>query len=205
MQGKYVRNILAGALLPLAAHAATPDVMAVSAPNATPTDAEAQAAFEAAQKAFQNTRTSKDDDGRPTPLNTHNQTIGAKPEKLVGVPEVMVFSDPTREITSGTSDPKNIPLESIRVVVDVENDSLRDVLHKVITQAGRYTGPWQVKWRLKPENVGLMDEHVNLTAEAPFGDFIDLLADRVKNLTGVQLFITSFNESRIIMVADTYY
>lgn len=158
-----------------------------------PSDAEAEAAFAAAQKAYQNVQQTPQPKAAPT----------VKVDD--GSPQVVVFSDPMQQIVPGTDRPKNVSLENIRVVVDVENDSLREIMYKVIAQAAKHTGPWQVKWRLKPENMGVMDERVNLTAEAKFSDFVDLLTDRVKNMTGVQLFITTFNESRIIMVADTYY
>jgi hypothetical protein len=166
-----------------------------AASPAAPSDAEADAAYAAAQKAFQATAVNGSNNAKQTQQLTRHSDV----------PEVMVFTDPSREMVPGTADPKNIPLQEIRVVVDVENDSLRDIMHKVVGQAARYTGPWQVKWRLKPENAALLDERVNLTAEAKFGDFINLLTERVKNMSGVQLFVTTFNESRIIMVADTYY
>jgi hypothetical protein len=100
---------------------------------------------------------------------------------------------------------QNIALEDIRIVLDVDNITLREMMTQIVTQAASYTGPWTVKWRLKPENMELLDERVNLTAEANFGEFCDLLTERVKNMTGIQLFVTAFASSRVLMVADTYY
>lgn len=96
-------------------------------------------------------------------------------------------------------------LENVKLVMDVEDTTLRSLLVKVVRQAAEYTGPWTVKWRLSPENVDLLDERVNLTAEAPFGEFCNLLTERVKNMTGTQLYVTAFNSSRVILVTDTYY
>lgn len=101
--------------------------------------------------------------------------------------------------------PRNVPLEDIRIVMDVDNVTLREVMQRIVQQAASYTGPWTVKWRLRPENMGLLEERVNLTAEANFGEFSSLLAERVKNMTGTQLFVTAFAGSRVLLVADTYY
>lgn len=101
--------------------------------------------------------------------------------------------------------PANVALEDIKVVMDVDNVTLREVMAKIVEQAAAYTGPWTVKWRLRPENLDLLDERVNLTAEANFGEFCDLLAERVKNMTGTQLFVTAFAGTRVLLVTDTYY
>jgi putative SOS response-associated peptidase YedK len=100
---------------------------------------------------------------------------------------------------------QNIALENIRIVMDVDNVTLREVMQKIVQQAAAYTGPWTVKWRLRPENMDLMTERVNLTTEANFGDFCSLLTERVKNMTGTQLFVTAFASSRVLLVADTFY
>jgi hypothetical protein len=181
--------LMASAVLPVSAAFADAGVAA----GAAPSDAEAEAAYRAAQQAFQASRQHTADPSATMPVP----------------PEVVVFSDPHRHLdrtlVAGTDRPHNASIENIRVVMDVENTSLREIVNDVVKQAARFTGPWQVKWRLKPEDQSVMDERVNLTAEAPFGEFVNLLTERVKNMTGVQLFVTTFNEARIIMVADTYY
>ncbi len=150
---------------------------------AAPTAAEAEAAFQAARNAYRSVA-----DGAP----------GTAPHELE---EVVT---PTTVMVPGGR-PDNVPLESIRLVLDVENTSLRQIVTDVVGQAARYSGPWRVKWRLKPENLGLLDERVNLTAEAPLAEFFALLSERVKNLTGTQLFVTVFGGARVILIADTYY
>ncbi|MBI1309456.1 MAG: hypothetical protein GC129_06405 [Proteobacteria bacterium] len=100
---------------------------------------------------------------------------------------------------------KHVRLEDVRLVMDLEDISLKDVLRQVVSQAAAYTGPWTVKWRLQPENRDIVDERVNLTAQAPFGEFCNLLTERVKNMTGTQLFVTAFDSSRVILVTDSYY
>jgi hypothetical protein len=83
--------------------------------------------------------------------------------------------------------------------------TLREVMTNIVTQAATYTGPWTVKWRLKPENMDLLDERVNLTAEDNFGEFCNLLVERIKNMTGTQLYVTAFSGTRVLLVTDTYY
>lgn len=117
---------------------------------------------------------------------------------------VSVFSDPDKNFIPGGPS-RNVALEDIRLVVDVEDTTLRDVINKVIGQAAQATGEWTVKWRLKPENAEIPNERVNLTAEAKFGEFTSLLAERVRNLTGVQLFMTAYSEARVILITDTFY
>jgi hypothetical protein len=150
---------------------------------AAPTAAEAEAAFRAAREAYRTVA-----EGTPVPV----------------AGEIEEHITPTTVFVPG-GEPKQVQLEDIKLVVDVENATLRQVVQDVVGQAAQHTGPWRVKWRLKPENMTLLDEQVNLTAEAPFGAFFAMLAERVKNLTGTQLFVTVFGSSRVILVTDTFY
>ncbi len=187
--------LLIGALGPVGAWAAevssTTAAPALPAVTGAPSEAQAEAAYDAARKAYGNRGVGSDGEGGIVPVD--------------GGPEVVLLADPTKRLIDGTDRPVNVALEQIRLVLDVENTTLRDVFAEIVTQAAKYTGPWTVKWRLKPENMSLLDERVNLTAEAKFGEFVNLLTERVRNLSGVQLFVTSFNESRVILVTDTYY
>lgn len=150
---------------------------------AAPTNAEAAAAFQSAQKAFQQ--------GRDTSFTTMPK-ISAAPSR-----SVVVGGSPTL--------PQNISLNDVRLVLDVEDTTLADVMTTIVTQASAYSGRWTVKWRLKPENQDLLTERVNITAEAPFGEFVALLTERIRNLTGTQIYVTVFQGSRMILVSDTFY
>ncbi len=151
--------------------------------SAAPTAAEAEAAYQAARQ-------------------TYRAVAEGAPNQVADELEQVVT--PTTSFVPGGR-PENTPLENIVLVLDVENASLRQVVNEVMQQAAHYSGPWRVKWRLKPENMGLLEEKVNLTAEAPLGEFFGLLTERIKNLTGTQLFVTVFGGARIILVADSYY
>ncbi|NBV54480.1 MAG: hypothetical protein EBR79_02060 [Proteobacteria bacterium] len=153
---------------------------------AAPTLQQAQDSYRAARQSFQIRHESYPIAPQPTPTPRKNATKPAtQPQNFSG--------------------PKNVALEDIELVLDVENVSLKDVVRHITKQAEPYSGPWQVKWRLQPENAGLMDERVNLTAQAKFGEFVDLLTEKIKNLTGTQLFVTAFNSSRVLLVTDSYY
>lgn len=148
-----------------------------------PTAEQAEEAYQAARQSFMavasGSADTKPGDIVQPPLTTEDKIAGGKPQ--------------------------NVSLEQIRIVMDVDNVTLREVMQKITEQAATYTGPWTVKWRLRPENQGLLEERVNLTAEAEFGEFSTLLTERVKNMTGTQLFVTAFAASRVLLVADTYY
>lgn len=156
---------------------------------AQPSEAEAEAAFAKAQEQFK---------AMAATGNEAAATEGGSEYK------VAVFSDPDRQFHSGGT-PENVALENVKLVIDVEDVTLREVVNQVVGQAAEYTGSWTVKWRLKPENSAIADERVNLTAQAGFEDFVGLLTEKVRNLTGVQLFMTAYNEARVILITDTYY
>ena len=98
-----------------------------------------------------------------------------------------------------------VPLGDIQLAVDVENETIRQIVDDIIIQGREKAGPWHVKWRLRKENEFLLSEKVNLTAESSFNEFVNYLVDRVNNMTGVHLFVTMFDASRIIVISDTYY
>jgi hypothetical protein len=162
--------------------APTADISDSGIVAAAPTQEQADAAYAAARRSFMAVAAGKAPGTRPGDV---------------------VETVPTDSVPGkGTS---RIPLEEVNLVLDVENVTLREVVTRIVGQAARYTGPWTVKWRLKPENMDLLDERVNLTVEAPFGEFCQLLAERVKNMSGTQLHVTAFKGAREILITDTYY
>lgn len=98
-----------------------------------------------------------------------------------------------------------VPLGDIRLAVDMSNQTLLQIIDEIVAQASVHTGAWHVKWRLRKEHEFLLNEKVNLTAESSFREFIDHLVDRVNNMTGIHLFVTIFETSRVIVISDTYY
>lgn len=175
------------ALLASTAVAQEAEVSATT-PLAMPSEAEAKAQYEQAREQFK--------------AMASGSVSVTTPE---GEYEVAVFSDPTKQFHPGSDDVKNVALGNIHVTVDVEDVTLRDVVNEIVAQAAEHSGAWTVKWRLKPENAELPDLKVNLTAESTFDQFLDRLTERVRNMTGVGLFVTAFQGSRVILVTDTFY
>lgn len=97
----------------------------------------------------------------------------------------------------------SVKLQDLRVAVDVENQTIREVMNTIMTDAAEKTGPWEIKWRLATANNAILDEKVNITAETTFGEFMDYLVDRINNMTGIKLFVSVFDASRIIIISDT--
>lgn len=102
-------------------------------------------------------------------------------------------------------DDQYAPIEDIVVAVDLENKTLEQVVSHILKEAEGQAGKWAVKWRVSPENNYILSERVNLIAETNLSEFMSYLVDRVNNMTGIQLFVTVFDQSRIIVISDTYY
>ena len=117
--------------------------------------------------------------------------------------EVMVDKDVPHYYAGFTAD--EVAMTKHPIMVDIQHLSLRDAIEQVVDQASNTSGPWKVRWRLKTENSYILEEKVNVIAETTFEYFIDMMIERVKNMTGVQLFVTMFDGGRVIVISDTYY
>ena len=90
-------------------------------------------------------------------------------------------------------------------MLNLENKTLEQVVGHIVEEARDEAGEWEVKWRVSAENNYILNERVNLIAETSLSEFMSYLVDRVNNMTGIQLFVTVFDKSRIIVISDTYY
>lgn len=117
---------------------------------------------------------------------------------------VNIISDTAKKVHNAREYADYLPLGKLHVNVSFENAALQDILRYVLAQASDKVGPWEIEWRLKEENRRLLNERVNLTAEATFDDFMSYLVDRVNNMTGTQLFVRVFKVSRVIVISDTF-
>ncbi len=98
-----------------------------------------------------------------------------------------------------------VELGQIPLQVHFENQTLAEVMDRVVAAITTRTGAWDLRWRLSPENKFIKEERVNIIAETDFNTFASLVAERIKNMTGVQLHVSIFDSSRIIAITDTYY
>jgi hypothetical protein len=76
------------------------------------------------------------------------------------------------------------------------------MLEKIIARAEPFTGPWEVRWKLKPENQDLMTEKFSLDAETTFAEFVSYLAQYLLNDRGVKLSFALFDRERVVLVSD---
>ncbi len=162
-------------------------------------DAEAEKTYNQAAKTFQQTEEQL----------ASVETSARAPQKLPYVNileqvDVSLISQDAENFHTYTSSTEQILLEDVVLAIDVDDTSIENVIATVIKKAEGRVGPWTVKWRLKPENNHLKEERVNLVAESSLGRFLNLMTDRVRNMTGVQLFVSVFEASRIIIISDTY-
>lgn len=165
---------------------------------------EAEAAFEAAAAKYaKTTSASMPNTGEhyePTYVPPHLQPKGtAIREALPELPTKSDIYHGAGVVNDGLS------LEKQPLIVSLENTPVRDVVQQVLNQLSSKTGAWTLKWRVQPENEDILEEKVNIIAETDFGNFMTYLTERIKNMTGVQLYVSVFNASRVIIVADTYY
>lgn len=159
-------------------------------------------AFEQAQKNFSTTTP-------PIVIAPKGVSVTATTKPQVQLRQVqqsdiaIVPSDVTMKMASGYIE--EAPLRGLRMVIDMENVTLKQAVNRIIKQAEEKSGPWQVKWRVAQENKHILEEKVNLTAESTFAEFLEFLVDRVNNMSGVHLFVSIFEASRVIIISDTYY
>lgn len=93
-------------------------------------------------------------------------------------------------------------LRDYKVVLHADNLTLPAMLSQIIERAEPFAGPWQVRWRLKPENEDLMTERFSLDAETTFSEFVSYLAQYLINDRGVKLTFSLFDRERVVLVSD---
>lgn len=164
------------------------------------TDAEAQQLFRDAQKNIHVQEMPLE-----KPADMPAQASLAPDKFAVNEADVLMLSPVANAFYAGNENAvDHQSLADIGLAIDVENTSLETVINNIVADAAVKTGPWSVKWRLKPENEFIKAQKVNLVAEVSFDSFVNLLSERIKNMTGVQLFVTVFNGARVIIISDTY-
>jgi len=185
------------------------------------TELEAQQAYDKAAKEFQKTvdeaqnktrftTTKADVEASTASVNdkntsaTHDKTSlnDGKESKAV---DVSMMSFEASQMQNDMPLDGLEPISDIRLAVDLERKTLKEIVNAIVEQARPMAGHWDVKWRIAEENEYILNERVNLTAETTFEQFMDYLTDRVNNMTGIELFVSVFETSRIIIISDTYY
>lgn len=123
-------------------------------------------------------------------------------------PQGQSVTSPTAWSAQGTSlsrarNSQNwMDIRQYKVIVHEDNQTLESLLAKVLKNAEPFTGPWQVRWKVSPENSSVMQEKFSLDAETTFEEFVSYLAQYVLNDRGVKLTFSLFDNERIIVVSD---
>ena len=97
-----------------------------------------------------------------------------------------------------------VPLGEVSIRIAYENMTIEDIMNQVAGKVAEQSGAWNVQWRLKEENRGIIDRRVNMNAESSFDEFLSHLTGKINNLTGVRLFVKVFEASRVIIISDSF-
>ncbi len=95
-----------------------------------------------------------------------------------------------------------IDLQDYQVVVHAEDETLEDILGKVVHSATPFTGKWELKWKLKAENQDILSEKFSLNAETSFADFANYISSYMFSYRGFKLSFNLFDKERIVLVTD---
>lgn len=148
--------------------------------------------------------THPDFDMRPTVLQ--KGTIFMRPTRPVtlqnGVAVVGATGSHIPRASSMTDPTQWVDIKDVRVVMHADNRSIDELMNDVLTQVKPYAGPWQLQWRLKKDNLDILDEPFSLNTETTFGELVNYIADFMVNYRGVRLKFEMFNAERILVITD---
>jgi hypothetical protein len=93
-------------------------------------------------------------------------------------------------------------IRQYKVVVHEDDQTLENLLGRVLKHAEPFTGPWQVRWKVSESNRDILTEKFSLDAETSFEEFVSYLAQYVVNDRGVKLTFSLFDNERIMVISD---
>lgn len=125
-------------------------------------------------------------------------TASEAPQQVAILPDEQTYFSQKNTRTHGA------PLEGIRLVLDMQNVTIRQALDHILADAAPQTGPWTVRWQLAEDNRYLLNEPMNITAETTLDEFLAFMTEKVVNMSGVKLNAKVFNMGRVIVISDTY-
>lgn len=95
-----------------------------------------------------------------------------------------------------------VDLRKYRVVVHEDGKTLQQLVGDVVSRAEPYTGPWEIKWKVRPENKDILSEKFSLDAETTFEEFVNYLANYMVNERGIKLSFSLFDTERVLVISD---
>lgn len=127
------------------------------------------------------------------------QTSGTIP---VGAGGQQSWSTPGTSLMRSRNRADWMDIRQYKVVVHEDDQTLEELLSKVLNRAEPFTGPWHIRWKISEQNKQVLEEKFSLDAETTFEEFVSYLAQYVVNDRGVKLSFSLFDNERIIVVSD---
>lgn len=143
--------------------------------------------------------------GKPIPnenIKSSSLRLGRIIESDAKVPNIALTAADKGGIIGGYPHDDWIDLEDYQVVMHENNSELEDILNNLLKRAEPYVGPWDVKWKLKPENMDILNERFSLDAETSFDAFTSYISNYMKSYRGFGLTFNIFRKERILVVTD---
>lgn len=128
--------------------------------------------------------------------------IGRVIETDVKIAGVEVSPAPSGGVIGGYASEDWMDLEDYQVVLHENNTELEDILNNMVSRAEPYVGPWQVKWKLRNENMDVLKERFSLDVETDFNAFASYLSNYMKSYRGFGLTFNIFRKERVLVITD---
>lgn len=125
-----------------------------------------------------------------------------KAGKTVMVPGVSDMLGEKQKEPQKVKKPATPPLESVPVVLHVEDKPLKKVFEELFEELKPLVGEWHIAWEISEDNRPLIEEKWTVAAEARFDEFVDYVESRMRDTHGVDLTFQRFDRSKLFVVSD---
>lgn len=134
------------------------------------------------------------------------KVVGEMPvvqEKVVADADVVKTETPSADASKAVGDLTiSVDMETLSVHLQEEDQPLKEVFESVFDDLADRAGPWQVVWKLKPENQAIAEEKWTVIADAPFNQFLSYVAKKVKAEKNVALTFQRFDATHTFVISD---
>lgn len=139
---------------------------------------------------------------RDESINSESLKLGRVIETTARTSNIEMTASDEGGVLGGYPQEDWIDLEDYQVVMHINNDKLEDIMDELLVRAQPYVGDWDVKWKLKPEHMDILDERFSLDVETDFDAFTSYLSNYMKSYRGFGLTFNIFRKERILVVTD---
>lgn len=135
-------------------------------------------------------------------IQSKNLGVGRVIESTAQIDGVEISAAPDGGLVGGYNQGDWMDLEDYQVVLHESNTELDDILKTMMKRAEPFVGPWTVKWKLKSENMDVLQERFSLDVETDFNAFVSYLSNYMKSYRGFGLTFNIFRKERILVITD---